>query len=358
MNLTPSNLVTEIGLLPTNVFYNYPHAKTKTKVRVVSVTKPVGPIRIERKTGSKKKEETISVQMIQRYANSFGENIPINIDRVLGASYNTRSSLEALLANTPEFFVCYPKRIEMLASSFKSKKGHKHLLWNPDPTQLHPRGEIKVVDCNLTISERPSIETVYGIVEIPPTAEKEGMSIEVQRRHTQIQIALAEIGHQLGYRTWIAANDQGIEYNKKPLLALPGVIPNLAAEKILSAFGEAVKAARLIDCVWFQNGTLMPAVLEVEHSTGVTSGLTRMQTFKDLIPPYPTRWVIVAPDEDRTAVMTKASVKQFSKLNAKYFSYSAVEELHSLCKKRRIKGVTEDFLDCFMENCLTNLSSN
>ena len=348
MILTPSNLVAEINRLPKTVYYNYPHGSTTTKVKVVAVTSPNGPITIERKRGTSVKQQTISAQMIQRYANAFRENVPINIDRVLGASYNTRSSLEALLAHTPEFYLCYPKRIEMTSSSFKTKKGHKHLIWTP--ATPHARGVINKVECDLTISERPSLETIYGVVEIPEGVEiGAGMTIEAKRRHTQIQIALAEIGYHLGYRTYIAANDQSIEYNSQPLVALPGVVADLSSERLLSAYGEAVDAARFIDCVWFRNGRLMPAVMEVEHSTGVTSGLARMQRFKNLIPPFPSRWVIVAPDEDRHSVLTKAADTQFAGLETKYFPYSAVEELHGLCTKRKIRGVTDEFLDSFME---------
>jgi type II restriction enzyme len=200
----------------------------------------------------------------------------------------------------------------------------------------------------MTITEQPSIETVYGVLEFPDDHRVE-LDIEIKRRHTQIQIALAIIGHQLGFRTYIAANDQNIEYNNKPLLALPSVIPNLASERMLIAYPEGVDAARFIDCVWFKNGKLMPAVMEIEHSTGVTTGLARMQKFKNAIPAYPARWVIVAPDEDRVDVMTKCNDPQFSGLNAKFFPYSAVEELYSLCEKRKIRGVSEEFLDCFME---------
>ncbi len=111
-----------------------------------------------------------------------------------------------------------------------------------------------------------------------------------------------------------------------------------------------MEAARLIDCMWFKNCSLMPAVMEVEHSTGVTSGLTRMQRFRNLVQFINSRYVIVAPDEDRDMVLSKCSDSQFSGLKAKYMPYSAVEELYALCQKRRITGVNEDFLDCFMES--------
>jgi type II restriction enzyme len=95
----------------------------------------------------------------------------------------------------------------------------------------------------------------------------------------------------------------------------------------------------------------MPAVMEVEHTTGVTSGLTRMLEFYNKLPRLQTRYVIVAPDDDRQHVIKEASKATFKPLNALYFPYSAVEELYYLCEKRNLnrQSVTEEFLDCFME---------
>ena len=138
---------------------------------------------------------------------------------------------------------------------------------------------------------------------------------------------------------------------------MDNVISKLGDEKLLSAFPEAVKAAHLIDCVWFKNGRLMPAVIEIEHSTGVTSGLTRMQGFQQVLPPFPTRWVIAAPDEDREKVIRECNRPQFKSLNAQFFPYSSVEELYSLCQRRKLRGITEEFLDCFIEPCIPALAS-
>lgn len=83
--------------------------------------------------------------------------------------------------------------------------------------------------------------------------------------------------------------------------------------------------------------------MEIEHSTGVTSGLTRMRNFQDKFPPFPTRYVIVAPDEYRAKVLHEASKAQFSSLKTKFFPYSAVEELYALCQKRKLSGVPRNF---------------
>ena len=161
------------------------------------------------------------------------------------------------------------------------------------------------------------------------------------------------IGEHLGFRTWVASNDRSIEYAGQKISLRDAVISDLGAEQVLTAYPDAVKSARFIDCIWFQNGKLMPTVMEVEHSTGVTLGLARMKGFYDLSPKLQNiRWTIVAPDEDREKVIQEAKREQFRPLNAKYFPYSAVEELFSLCERRKPKGVTDAFLDCFMVDCL------
>jgi type II restriction enzyme len=355
MRLTASDIVRAIGLLPKDRAYQYVNPRTRGQIRIMEVIEPEGPIVIRRCNPSQgesfntAEDETISLQMIWRIANSFFPNQPINFERVLGGSYNTRSVLEALLVHTPQFYFCYPGRIEMINSSTEVKGGHKHVMWCPDSP--HESGVMKRIETELVISEIPNTEIVYDALVLPDDLLKGDVSnIDVQRRHAQIQIALIEIGQQLGFRTWIAQNDKGILYKDKKIGEMQGVVASLRDEKLMSAFEDAHRAALLIDCIWFKNGKLMPAVMEVEHSTGVTSGLTRMKGLQDAIPFYQdTRYVIVAPDEDRDKVIKEACRPQFLPLKTRYFPYSAVEELYALCKKRKIRGINDEFLDCYME---------
>lgn len=346
LKLTATNIVKAIKRLPENIAYDYISKKKGGQIQVVEIVGAEGPIIIKRsKKGislANAKPESISPQMIKRVANAFRLHEPVSLDRVLGASYNTRSVLESLLAHSPQFYYCYPGRID--PSSGKVKQGHKHLIWYPDDP--HENGIAEERQTQIVISEVAFGEAVYDALTIP---EVSNIGIEVERRHTQIQIALIMIGWQLGYRTWIARNDKGIIYDNKRLAELDGVIGSLEDVKLLSNFDEAMRAALLIDCVWFKNGRLMPAVLEIEHSTGVTSGLARMKDFQDKVPPVQTRYVIVAHDDEREKVVREANKAQFRALDARFFSYGAVEELLILCKRRKIRGVTEEFLDCFME---------
>jgi len=291
--LTASNIVAFINQLDKKATYNYLNPRNKGVIEIVEVELPEGPIRIKRwdpskgETSSNKKIEPISSELIWRIANAFAPNQPINFDRVLGGSYNTRSVLEALLAHTSQFHFCYPGRIETTGGTPSIKKGHKHLMWTPD--NPHKQGVVSQTETDIVISEIPNLDAFYDSLVLPSSSKSQELDINIQRRHAQIQIALYFIGLQLNYRTWIAQNDKGILYQNKKLGEFEGVILSLKDEKLMTGYEEAARAALLIDCIWFQNGTLMPAVIEVEHSTGVTSGLSRMKNFKDRFPPFPTR---------------------------------------------------------------------
>ncbi|MDF2791136.1 MAG: hypothetical protein K0S80_4238 [Neobacillus sp.] len=326
-------------------------------MKIENVVKPEGPIYIKRYNPTKgetlqsSRAESISAQMIWRIANALIPNQPINFDRVLGASYNTRSALETLIARTPQFFYCYPGRIENIYSSSTIKQGHKHIMWCPNDIP-HSLGMLQEKETKIVISEIPNTEVIYDDLVIPDNIIHTDMDIDVKRRHSQIQIALVMIGKQLGFRTWVAQNDKSIIYKQHPIAEIKGVVNSLQSEKLIYPYEGAVQAALLIDNIWFRNGKFMPAVIEIEHSTGVTSGLTRMKGLYDVIPHFPTRYVIVAPDEYRNKVFREANRPQFKDLNIKYFPYSSVEELYALCQRRKIRGVTEEFLDCFMESTI------
>lgn len=358
MALTASNIVHSINRLPRNIHYNYINEITTTKIIIDDIVLPEGPIIIKRYDPNKGRgpaeatRSTISSQMIWRIANAVNENYPINFDRILGGSYNTRSALEALLAHTPEFYFCFPGRIESISSTSSIRRGHKHLIYKPNTP--HILGRIEESETNIVISEIPTVEAVYDALVLPEPDPNNPLDIDIQRRHAQIQVAILLIGLQLGSRVWVAQNDRGIEYHGTRLGEMDGVIQSLSNEALITAHQDGVHAALLIDLIWFRNNRFMPAVFEVEHSTGITSGLTRMKNFKDRIPEFPTRWVIVANDDMREQVFNISNQPQFLPLNAKIMPYTAVEELYSLCQRRKIRGVNDEFLDCFMENCIQN----
>lgn len=346
--MTAPDILKLISELPSNRKFSYIDDPKKT-VSVASVHK--NNERLEILRFDKTKVESISSNMLWRVADAIRENIPLNLDRLLGASYNTRSALETLLAHTPPFYYCYPGRIERMGRTETVKAGHKHLLWCPG--EPHDNGVSCEKKVDTVISEVPGRDVVYDAIALTHPNGKRIIDIPPGvRRHTQIQISLFVIGRQLGYRTWIAQNDRHIEYQNKRLCDHEGVVKHLQDETLLDDYNEAQRAALLIDCIWFKNSHLLPAVMEIEHSTGVTSGLDRMLTLYEYIKPFQTRWVIVAPDEDRNLVFKHCQKPQFRKMKPRYFAYSAVEELNSLCSNRKLRGISEEFLDCFMEQTI------
>lgn len=354
MRMSLESLVQTIHELPRDREYTYINPRNVGRIRIVEVQRPRGPIVVRRYAPTKGESfdralnETISSNMLHRVANALSPELPLNIDRVLGASYNTRSVLESILAHCPQFFVCRPNRIQVYESSTEFHKGHKHLLWRP--TEPHPLGTTQEVATDLVISELPSVNAVYGALVLPETVEREGLPDELRRRHAQIQVALVVIGAELGMRPFVAKNDQAITYQGERLGEKPFVIPELSRVPLLAPFSEAVRAGSMIDCIWFRNGRHMPAVFEVEHSTGVTSGLTRMQGFSQRAPDVRTRYIIAAPDEDRERVLRECARPQFEELSPAFLPYSSVEELHGLVQRRRLRGaVTDEFIEAFVE---------
>ena len=110
----------------------------------------------------------------------------------MGASYNTRSVIESLLAHSPQFYYAYPGRIEKIGGKEKIKKGHKHLVWRPD--KPHVIGKVEEIKTDMVISEIPSVDVVYDAITLPEAkVDVRELDIEIQRRHAQIQVALYKI---------------------------------------------------------------------------------------------------------------------------------------------------------------------
>ena len=140
---TAYNIVRAINLLPRNENFNYINPRTPGLIRIENVNLPAGPVQIRRwnpnksETYEQAKTESISSEMIWRIANAINQGEPVNFDRILGGSYNTRSVLETLMALTPEFYYCYPGRIKDIDGYSTIEHGHKHLIWLPEEPHKH-----------------------------------------------------------------------------------------------------------------------------------------------------------------------------------------------------------------------------
>lgn len=358
--ITVAEMINLLSSLPKGAEYPYINASTHTVVTIEEIIQPYGPITIRRwdpTKGEIKKDaepQSISMAMMNRVANAITSGTPINIDRLLGASYNTRSALETLLCHTPPFYYSYPGRIELVHGKTKIKSGHKHVIYLPETP--HEKGILceKKLE-HLEINEIPSKNVVYNALELPAHTSRSGkIDTDENRIHSQMQMAIYEIGCSFSLKTFIAQNDTGIRYKGKMLSEHENIVTKLSTIPTIGAFDGAADAGKLIDAIWLGNKSI-PAVFEVEQSTGVTSGLTRMSNFKKTLPEYHgMRYIIVAPDEYREKVTREINKPEFSHLHAFYLPYSAVSELLGLCQERKLKGITDAFIETFLDDVYAN----
>ncbi len=100
----------------------------------------------------------------------------------------------------------------------------------------------------------------------------EARSEQDEASHSEVQSWLRDLGHALGYRVWIAANDRGRLYNGRPLGE--GCLDALPATLMAAPGADMV---RLIDVLWLNaDADRVAAAFEVEHSTSIYSGVVRM----------------------------------------------------------------------------------
>jgi len=353
--LTVSDLVNAVGQLDKTNIYSY--VSGKTKLRIVEVRRSEGPIIFWRWESQKSEADgklgSISTAQLTRIASvcTNRPNYPLHVDRLFSAGGNSRSALETILAHTPNFFICYPKRTD--AYTGKELQNLKHIMWCP--TDEHPLGTIAQKDYQEVIAEI-ELGLDFGTIGVDSTMlGTEFDSIEAKRIHTQMQIALIKIGNALNFQTWIAKNDRHIPVGDTQLGLLEGVLQSLDEMSLLHN-DEIRNAAALIDCIWFtKDGRRVPAVLEIEQSTRVTSGMTRMQKFESTFPSLSTTFTIVAPNELRRKVVTEANAKIYRHLNARFMPYSTIRELYGLIQRYQLANVVDHtFIKPFMEIVVEN----
>jgi len=346
--LSLQSLLDEIALLEQGRFYPYVSDQNQFRIDEIASTGHVLFSRYAR--DSSLKRERIPPQVITTIAAacSAKPDYPLHIDRLFSAGGNTRSALESILAHTPHFFMCNPDRFDVYSGQIK--RDLKHIMWCPN--DVHPVGTITPKAYSGVINEQEtSIQFGNIVISQQQVTGSEFESIDSKRVHVQMQVALIEIAHALDMHTWIARNDHAVRVGDAALIDKPGVIRSLDEIKIF--FDDRIKrAAEYIDVVWYQpDERRVPAVFEIEHSTGVTSGMTRMLRLQNEFAGINTIYTVVAPDELRAKVMSEITSKVFAPLHARYMPYSKVRELYGLIQRYPLSGVVDyRFVTAFMES--------
>lgn len=349
--LTPNSIIQEIKKLGFKRPYKY--FKTDSYLEILDIEGVEGPIEINRwrkpNGETVKSSARISVNQIGTVAAVFSgkPNYPIHFDRLFSAGGNSRSAIETLMALTPNFFYCYPLKTNPYTGQNENKL--KHLMWCPNKS--HELGKFSEIEYEQIITEIELGVDYEDIGFSNADSESEFESIAARTTHTQMQVALIELGNAMNLNSWVAKNDQSITVGDQKMCDLPGVINDLTEVEIL--YNKEIKNnANLIDCIWFsRDNRFIPAVFEVEHSTGVTSGLTRMSKFFESIPSLRTDFVVVAPNLLRNKVVTEINQEVFAKIKASYLPYSTLRELYGLIKRYPLSGkLNQAFLNPFLQD--------
>ncbi|NTF16979.1 hypothetical protein G6L37_00870 [Agrobacterium rubi] len=353
MHLDKASLISSIerSFNPTFEFgYVNPH--NPTRITVADVDLATGSIFFKRRRkGQHLKNcvmEKISATTINRVVEQVSPHEAFTIEAVLKGSGNARSVLEAILAQLPEFYVCYPARI-------LNGSGHenvKHLYWNPD--KPHPFGSVTEAREIKGVMKKVPMSGIH--IAIP---EHQASNFAKLRVHQQIQVKIFEIGAAMRWAVWIAENDRNMKVGRKPLASHPSAIKFLPQVDILKAFPLAQKSARHLDVALFRADGFIPAVIEIEQSTGVLSGLNRMESFRQTMSGVfanhgagGTSFTICAEDSKRDEVFKKVkAAPQYHPMAPRFLSYSNVDLMWSLCVNGRSAALKDNLFEVFSEAC-------
>jgi hypothetical protein len=124
----------------------------------------------------------------------------------------------------------------------------------------------------------------------PRAADRPTRRAPATPTHTEVQWLLARLGHQLGCRVWVAANDHGRRWRGERL-------GDLSVERLppLALDPDSQRLVELVDVVWLRGASQIAAAFEVERSTSVHSGLLRMADLAALAPNLAVPLYVVAP---------------------------------------------------------------
>jgi len=127
MRITVEHLLDLIDALPKNKPFDYVIAGGN-KAILVSVDKENGTVGIEKLlSDTSKKSSGMTRESVQTFAANAFDKVPFSVDSIFNGSGSSRSTWEAILANTAEFYTC-------------KVNNQKHLVWVPE--QPHEVGSI------------------------------------------------------------------------------------------------------------------------------------------------------------------------------------------------------------------------
>jgi hypothetical protein len=112
-----------------------------------------------------------------------------------------------------------------------------------------------------------------------PSYKKETID-RVENIHTTLQYELCGLGVLSGYKIYVPNADR----NKK--IKNEQTIGEDYKENLVDSFNQRNNRSGFIDCLWVDNDGNVVTAFEVENSTGVDSGMSRMSSLQNIVPCY------------------------------------------------------------------------
>ena len=149
-------------------------------------------------------------------------------------------------------------------------------------------------------SGRHTVSTVVSVPDSDDIDDSTSLAATVEdpvSEHTRIQHELLMLGADMGVDVWVARNDRSRVCQGGPLGQMAKVIGELPTQ-----FNEATnRTIELIDVLWLRGNSIV-AAFEVECTTAVYSGISRMSDLLALQPNLEIKLYLVAPDQRREKV--------------------------------------------------------
>jgi len=224
-----------------------------------------------------------------------------------------------------------------------------------DPKKLAKRPQ-RLVSKNIGLVSIPEGDNEPNLQkELFSVNEKSAVNLELKpienRKHTEIEYILLNLGHEMGFNVWVARNDRNREYQSHKFVEYFKIKGNLPLQ-----FDDAtMRTVELIDVLWLKGNAIVSA-FEVESTTSIYSGLLRMSDLISMQPNINIPLYLVAPEERRRKVFEEINRATFSRLNpplAKVCRYIAFETLIERVQKVQgiVKYLKPEFLAELSEDC-------
>jgi len=195
----------------------------------------------------------------------------------------------------------------------------------------------------------PKNSGVYRLDEampLPKLQEQNLDSLDAQINHGVAQGMLLALGKIYGYETFVPTHDQTIRNFQGKKLA--DLVTIQDCNEIFR--GRNVPQIREIDAIWFDEddeGLFPVYAFEVEHTTGIKSGLDRLLKIPQR---YPVRRFILAPGEKENTLFNRLINQAPFKIYSDSFHfrlYDSLEDMYNAAiaheEERRNFGIVERY---------------